>query len=154
MSGEENPEQNAVVLGERGYETCQHDERYQERKHAGPHTQRNARFLLQSISRNDRIGYQGIGSHDAAQQEGSPDGIVQQPDAHAEGEEEGNETGEQTIDDEPRFVLLHTLHVHLQGGEEHDVIESHLAEQLERCSLVPGYSVRICPRGYPPAPFR
>ena len=58
---------------------------------------------------------------------------MQQPDAHAEGEEEGNEAGEQTIDDEPRFVFLHTLHVHLQGGEEHDVVESHLAEQLERC---------------------
>ena len=121
------------MTGERGNETCQHDERYQERKHAGTHAQRNARFLLQTISGNDRVGYQGIGSHDAAQQKRCPGGIVQQPDAHAEGEEEGNEAGEQTIDDEPRFVFLHTLHVHLQGGEEHNVVESHLAEQLERC---------------------
>ena len=110
------------MLGERGDETCQHNERYQERKHAGTHAQRNARFLLQTISGNNRIGYQGIGSHDAAQQKRCPGGIVQQPDAHAKGEEEGNEAGEQTIDDEPRFVFLHTLHVHFQGGEEHNVV--------------------------------
>ena len=121
------------MTGERGNETCQHDEGYQQRKHAGTHTQGYTWFLLQTISGNDRVGYQGIGSHDAAQQKRCPDGIVQQPDAHAEGEEEGNEAGEQTIDDEPRFVFLHTLHVHFQGGEEHNVVESHLAEQLERC---------------------
>ena len=120
------------MLGERGDETRQHDERYQQRKHTGPHTQRDARLLLQSESGNDRVGYQGVGSHDATQQEGSLDGIMQQPDAHAEGEEEGDEAGEQTIDDEPQLVFLHAFHVHLQGCEKHDVIKSHLSEEFER----------------------
>ena len=33
---------------------------------------------------------------------------------------------------QPALVLLHTLHIHLKGGEEHDVIEAHTAEELER----------------------
>ena len=56
---------------------------------------------------------------------------MQQPNAHAVSEGEGDEAGEQAIDDEPRLVFLHALHVHLQGGEKHDVVESHLTKELK-----------------------
>ena len=39
---------------------------------------------------------------------------------------------EQTESEEAALVALYALHVHLQRGEEHDVVESDLAEQLER----------------------
>ena len=53
-------------------------------------------------------------------------------DAHAIGQDERDEAGEQAIDEQSPLVFLHALHVHLQGGKEHNVIKSHLAEQLKR----------------------
>ena len=120
------------MLAERCYQSGKHNQGYEQRNHARPHTQRNARFLLQSVSRNDRIGNQRIGCHDAAQQEGSLGRVVEQPDAHAIGEEERYKTGEQAIDKQSRLVLFHAFHIHLQCSEEHDVIESHLSEELKR----------------------
>ena len=40
--------------------------------------------------------------------------------------------GEKTENQETSLVFLHTLHVHLQSGQEHDVVQSHTPEKLKR----------------------
>ena len=57
---------------------------------------------------------------------------MQQVDGHDVGQSEGHEAGEQSEGDKPPRVLLHALHVHLQAGEEHDVVQSDASEEFER----------------------
>ena len=120
------------MLAERGDEAGENHQCYQEGNHAGTYAQGDARLLLKTKSGDDRVGNQGIGSHDAAQQQGSLLGVMQKMDTHAIGQDERDEAGEQAIDEQSPLVFLHALHVHLQGGKEHNVIKSHLAEQLKR----------------------
>ena len=68
LGGEEDPEQHTAVLAERRHQSCQDDEREQEGDHARPHAEGDARFLLQTIARHDGVGDEGVGRHDAAQQ--------------------------------------------------------------------------------------
>ena len=56
---------------------------------------------------------------------------MEQEGGHEVGEPQGYEAGEQSEDDVVSGVLLHALDVHLQSGEEHDVIESYASEELE-----------------------
>ena len=59
-------------------------------------------------------------------------GVVQHRLSHDIGKQKGYKAGEQTEDEKTVGVLLHTFHVHLQSGKEHNIIESYASEQLER----------------------
>lgn len=56
---------------------------------------------------------------------------MQHPLAHGIAYRHGYEEGDETEDDASCAVLLQSLKIHLQAGEEHDIVESHLAEELE-----------------------
>ena len=59
-------------------------------------------------------------------------GVTQYRLRHHVGQYQGHETGEQSEDDKATGVFLHPLHVHLESSEEHDVVETHAAEEFER----------------------
>ena len=52
-------------------------------------------------------------------------------DARHECEQKRHGIGEKSECEKPPAVSFHALHVHLKRREEHDIVESHLAEKLE-----------------------
>ena len=89
-------------------------------------------MALQAVAADDGVGDEGVRGHDAAQQEGGRGRIAEQGGGHDEGQDEGHEAREQSEDKELPRVALHALQVHLQSGEEHNVVEAHAAEDLKR----------------------
>ena len=49
-----------------------------------------------------------------------------------EAQREGNAEGEGAEVESAATIALHTAHIQLQAGQEHDVVDAHLAEDLER----------------------
>ena len=88
-------------------------------------------MTLQTVTTHDGVGYQRVRRHDTTQQKRGRRGIAQQRGRQQIGERQRYQTGEQAEDQKTVGVLLHTLQVHLQAGEEHDIIKTHPAEQLE-----------------------
>ena len=107
-------------------------ERQEERDHGRAHAQDHAGLPLQTIFSHDGVGHEGIGRHDTSQQERCCDGESEYLFSCEIGHEKGNQRGEQAEGEHSVFVLLQSLHVHFQGGEEHDIVKSHLAEELKR----------------------
>ena len=58
-------------------------------------------------------------------------GIPEQDACHDVGQYEGHETGKQTKEKELSGVALHTLQIHFETCQEHDVVETHTAEDLK-----------------------
>ena len=87
---------------------------------------------LQSVFAYDGVGDERVRRHDAAQQQGCRLTVAYDVHAAPVGQSEGDEEREESEEENLHPVALHSLDVHLQSGEEHDVIQTHLAEQLER----------------------
>ena len=88
-------------------------------------------MTLQAIAPDDRIGDQRVRGHDTTQQEGGRRCVTKHGDGHDIRQDEGHEAREQTEDHKRTGLFLHTLHIHLQTCQEHDIIESHPPEQFE-----------------------
>ena len=132
LQHEQQPEAHArlLVVGRR--QGRQHHQRHEQRQHGRPHTQHDARVALQSVARDDGVGYQRVRRHDAAQQKRCRVAVAQHRARHAVGQRQRNEARQHAEHQEAARVLLHALQVHLQSRQEHDVQQTHLAEQLER----------------------
>ena len=89
-------------------------------------------MTLQTISTYDRIGNQRVRRHDTSQQERGCRRVVEQGNRHDVGEHQWDKTREQSEKQEPPRVFLHTLHIHLESGQEHDVVKAYPAKELER----------------------
>ena len=50
---------------------------------------------------------------------------------HDPGKTKRDAEGQKPEDQRAPFVSHQSLHVHFQGGEEHDIVETHAAEELE-----------------------
>ena len=87
---------------------------------------------LQTVFRDDRVGYQRVRRHDAAEQQSGLTRIVEQVDAGVIDHDEGDKKREQSENRHFPEVLLGALHVHFKSGKEHDEIETHLSENFER----------------------
>ena len=87
---------------------------------------------MQSVTAHDRVGDEGVRCHDAAQRQCRNGRITEQRRAHEVGQRERHGKRQQAKDDEVFAPLLHALEVHFKCREEHDIVESHLAEQFER----------------------
>ena len=57
--------------------------------------------------------------------------VAQYGPRHDVGEDQGYETGEQTEDQKLSGLAPDTLQVHLETGQEHDIVESDASEDLE-----------------------
>ena len=57
--------------------------------------------------------------------------VVEQQPRHSVGHAEGQEARQQSEDKEVARAAAHALQVHLQTGEEQDVVETYLSENLE-----------------------
>ena len=109
-----------------------HHQRQKQADHRRPHRKRHRMVPLQAIAADDGIGNERVRGHDTAQQERRRRRVVQQRDGHQVRQSQGHQTRQQSEDEEPLLVLLHALHVHLQSGQEHDVVETDAPEQFER----------------------
>ena len=116
---------------ERGGDTGQHHQCDKESQHGGAHAQGHAAVALQAVAHGDGVGYQCVGSHDAAEQQRGGGRIVQAHRGHGVGDGHGNECGEDSEDEKLAGVFLQSLHVHLQAGKEHNIVHAHFAEELE-----------------------
>ena len=88
-------------------------------------------MTLQSVTPDDRVGDERVGSHDTAQKERGCGRIAQEGHSHDISQNQGHETGEESKQQEPLGVFLCALHVHLQSGQEHDVIKTYSSEELK-----------------------
>ena len=59
--------------------------------------------------------------------------VAKEPNRREIGEDEWREERQQAEERHAWDVLAQAIHVHLQCCQEHDVVESHLSKQLERC---------------------
>ena len=57
---------------------------------------------------------------------------MQQGNSHQVSQSQRYQTGQQSEDEKTLFVAFDTFHVHLQTGQEHDVIESYASKKVER----------------------
>ena len=89
-------------------------------------------MALQTVFRDDGVGYQRVRRHDAAEQQGGLTRVVEQMDAGIIDHDEGDKEREQSENRHFPEVLLGALHVHFKSGKEHDEIETHLSEDFER----------------------
>ena len=89
-------------------------------------------MTLQSVTPDDGVGDERVRGHDTTYEEGGTAGVAQHRPGHDVGHDERYETGEQTERQELIGVLLQAFQVHLQSGEEHDIVETYTAKDLER----------------------
>ena len=84
-----------------------------------------------AVTPHNGICHQGVRSEDTRQQQRGAHAESQirhpYPHADAEGDAERQHPEYQSLPD----VLLQVLQVHFQTGKEHDVVDTHLAEELE-----------------------
>ena len=110
-----------------------HDDQCQEeRRHGGADTQRRTCVACQSVPSYDGVGDQRVRGHDGCKQEGCQRRVVQQPRRHGVGYRKGCKESKHAENSHAAAVPLQSLHVHLQSGKEHDVIESDTSEKLKR----------------------
>ena len=89
------------------------------------------RNVPEMMAADDGVGDQGVRGQDAGQEERCRHIEGQQPYTRHEPEDEWYGNGEQSEDDAVTDVLLEAFEVHLESGEEHDVVDAHLAEEFE-----------------------
>lgn len=88
-------------------------------------------MALQSVARHDGIGDEGVGGHDAAEQQRCHRTVVQYLNGYDIHEDERHKKGHKSENAHPAHVLPQVLYVCLKACEEHDIEQSHLAEQFE-----------------------
>ena len=64
-----------VLMG--GHKACQHEQGHEQREHTRPHTEGHTGLALQPVARDDGVGNERVGSHDAPQQQRSRTGIAE-----------------------------------------------------------------------------
>ena len=132
LAHEQQPEPHARLAAVRGDDGCKRHERHEQRNHRRTDRERHARLALQTVAAHDGVGDERVRRHEAAQEQRREHGVMQQGYAGEVCQHERQRERQQTESEEAALVALHALHVHLQRGEKHDVVESDLAEQLER----------------------
>ena len=60
LKQEQRPERQSCPAAERAHDGCQHDEGKGEGYHRGPHTERHAGMLLQTVFADDRVGDESV----------------------------------------------------------------------------------------------
>lgn len=88
-------------------------------------------MALQAVACHDGVGNECVGGHDTAEQQRCHGAIMQDLYGHEIHENEWNKEGHKTEDAHLVQVLPQVLHVSLQACKEHDIKQSHLAEELE-----------------------
>ena len=114
----------------------QHQERQRVGHNRAAHGDAHAAVARHTVTNHDGIGYQGVGGVHAGQQHRGHQTVFQQEHvahhAHSQRDDEGRKPQRQRLPAD----ALHVLHVHLQAGEEHDVVQPHVAEKLETAVAV------------------
>ena len=130
---EPHPEEESTTRLVRRHQCCQADECQQQRQHRPTHAQCHAGLALQAIATNDGVGDERVRCHQRTQQERCLVAVAEEPSRREIGEDERREERQQSEERHARDVLSQAIHVHLQCCQEHDVVESDLSKQLERC---------------------
>ena len=78
-------------------------------------------MALQSVSRHDGVGDEGVGGHDAAEQQGCHRAVVKYLYGHDIHQHERHKEGHKSENAHLANVLPQVLYVCLQACEEHDV---------------------------------
>ena len=77
------------------------------------------------------IGDERMAGIDAGQQDTGRKLVVQEPDTRGDAHHEGDGKGEHPEAQSVAPILLHAAHLQLQAGQEHDVVDADLPEELE-----------------------
>lgn len=88
-------------------------------------------MALKSVSCHDGVGDEGVGGHDAAEQQRCHRTVVQYLYGHDVHQYERHKKGHKSEYPHLANVLPQVLYVRLQACEEHNIQQSHLAEKLE-----------------------
>ena len=70
-------------------------------------------------------------SKDTGQQQRGEPGVTQHVVAHQQAPHKGNDKGHPAEEESPAAVAGKVTHIHLQSGQEHDVVDAHLAKEFE-----------------------
>jgi len=98
----------------------------------GPHGDGHAAFLRQSEPHDGGVGNERVRGIHAGQQDRGDETIVQHRRVEGQTHEQRYGKSQQAVGDGLGAVVAHVFHVHLQGGKQHDEIEAHVAEDVER----------------------
>ena len=85
----------------------------------------------QSVAAYSWICHQRVATVDTGHQDTGEYTEVKQIVTGKKTQEEGNQEGKETKLDSVTPVMLHTAHIQLQSRQEHDVVDTHLSEQLK-----------------------
>ena len=88
-------------------------------------------MAVQSVATHDRVRDERMAGVDAGEQDSGGQAETQQPDAGSDAEGKGNGEGEQAEAQAVAPVTVHASHLKLKAGQEHDVVDAHLTEELE-----------------------
>ena len=121
-------------------EHARDESQYQQGQRIGhnssPHRNTHTAVTRHPVSNHDRIGYQGVRGIHTGQQNGSHQAVFQEEhiadDTHRQGKNKCRQPQRQRLPTNP----FHVLHIHLQTGQKHDVIQAHVPEQFKTAVLV------------------
>ena len=83
------------------------------------------------VAPHDGVCHQGMRCQDTGEQQGSAQTETQQGHTYPHPDSKGDTEGQEAEQERLGKILLQVLQVHFQTGQEHDIIDTHLAEQLE-----------------------
>ena len=112
-------------------DTRQHEQGHRKGKHGTPDGYGHRRMPRHAIAPHNGVCHQGVRCQNTGKQQRCAHTEPQQRHAYPHTDAKGDEEREHPEYKRLREVLLEVLQVHLQTGQEHDVVDTHLAEQLE-----------------------
>ena len=95
------------------------------------HGNAHALTARQTITQHDGIGHQRMAGIHGRHQYGCGNAVAQEGGVGCETYEHREGKAEQTQRQSAALYLLDVLHVHLQRGEEHDIVEAYLAKEFK-----------------------
>ncbi len=128
---EPHPVESAHVVLEHTAHHGQHKQRERVGHDGAAHGQAHTREARQAVAEHDGIGYEGVRGIHGGHQHGGRGPVAEQPAVGRIAQGHRDEETQQAEGCRLAADALHVLQVHLERGEKHDVVDAHLAKQLE-----------------------
>ena len=128
---EEHPRQPCSIGALTAHQHGQHKQGRKQGKGCCHDADDHDTVTAETVASHYRIGDKRMAGIDAGQQDTGRKLVVQEPDTRGDAHHKGNGKGEHPEAQSVVAVVLHAAHLKLQSGQEHDVVDAHLPEELE-----------------------
>ena len=131
LNHQPQPEQSAGLPFKQTAHHCQHQQCKRIRHSRTAHSNTYTAMTGHTVTNNNRVSHQRVRGIHTCQQYGRHETILQQHHIGNQAYAYRNDESQQSQHHSLSAILLEIAHIHFQPCQEHDIIKSDLAEQLE-----------------------